>query len=256
MQLPICEVYQLGLQPYEPVWHLQDELAAEIAARKRHPTLLLLEHTHTYTFGRRGSTDNLIWEEEDLKRKGIQVHWVDRGGDVTYHGPGQLVGYPLLLLDTEGLHPDPVRSSGRLPQVDYIGYLRKLELTLIQSLALWGVKAQSIPGMTGVWVRTEKNGKQPASAVNHDPSLAKIAAIGVKVDVHGVTRHGFALNINPDMSFWQGIIPCGLDGYAITSLEELIHPVPSMQLIRSAIVASFGQIFGYTMLSAEKSISI
>jgi lipoate-protein ligase B len=250
MGKPICEVHRLGLVPYEPVWQLQDVLAAEIAARKRYPTLLLLEHTHTYTFGRRGSIDNLIWSEAEIIRRGIQVHWVDRGGDVTYHGPGQVVGYPLLQLDKLGLHPDPAHNSARLPQVDYVGYLRKLEATLIQSLATWGVKAQTISGMTGVWVTT---------AGKEDPSTsrdAKIAAIGVKVDVHGVTRHGFALNINPDMSYWQGIVPCGLDGYPVTSLEEFIHPVPPLQVITDVIVTCFGQVFGYDMLSAQNPLPL
>jgi lipoyl(octanoyl) transferase len=255
MQKPICEVHHLGISPYEPVWRLQDELAAEIAAGKRRPTLLLLEHNHTYTFGRRGRTDNLIWDEEDIIRRGIHVHWVDRGGDVTYHGPGQLVGYPLLPLETKGLHPDPVHNSGRLPQADYVGYLRRLEATLIESLAVWGVQAHSIPGLTGVWVHTEGKGKLPTSR-DHTQSLAKIAAIGVKVDVKGITRHGFALNVNPDMRYWQGIIACGLDGYEVTSLEKLIHPTPPMQSVIDDIVDSFGRIFGYNMLPAENPISV
>lgn len=256
MGLPVCEFHLLGLVPYEPVWRLQDELAVEIAAGKRQPTLLLLEHPHTYTFGRRGNLDNLMWDMEDINRRGIQVHWVDRGGDVTYHGPGQLVGYPLLPLNTEGLHPDPVNKSGTLPQVDYVGYLRKLETTLIQSLVIWGLKAQSVAGMTGVWVHVEDVGKMPSSREDREPSLAKIAAIGVKVDVHGITRHGFALNVNTDMSYWQGIIPCGLEGYEVTSLERLIDPVPEMQDIIKAVLTSFGQVFGYQMLPAEDPIKV
>jgi lipoyl(octanoyl) transferase len=254
MHKPVCEVHHLGLVPYEPVWRLQEVLVGEIASGKRRPTLLLLEHTHTYTFGRRGNTTNLIWNEEDLIRRGIHVHWVDRGGDVTYHGPGQLVGYPLLPLDTNGLHQDAAHSSGRLPQADFMGYLRKLEIALIESLAVWGVHAQSIPGLTGVWVPTQGKGNRTTTPNQSQPA-AKIAAIGVKVDVKGITRHGFALNVNPDMSYWQGIIPCGLEGYEVTSLEELIHPIPTMQTIRETIVASFGAIFGYNMQVEENPVS-
>src|SRR5512137_3091661 len=99
----VCQVRCLGLVPYQNAWDLQAELAAKIAAGELPPTLLLLEHPHTYTFGRRGKSTNLLWSEAELKQRGIEVFWVDRGGDVTYHGPGQLVGYPLIPLDARGL---------------------------------------------------------------------------------------------------------------------------------------------------------
>jgi lipoyl(octanoyl) transferase len=255
MQEPICEVHHLGILPYKPVWNLQERLAIEISAGKRHPTLLLLEHTHTYTFGRRGNPTNLIWDKTDINRLGIHVHWVDRGGDVTYHGPGQLVGYPLLPLDTSGLHSGSVHNSEKQVQVDYIGYLRKLEETLIRALDGWGVLAHSIPGLTGVWVQTQSKGTQRATP-DQSRLFAKIASIGVKVDARGITRHGFALNVNPDMSYWQGIIPCGLDGYDVTSLEALIQRAPSMKTVREAIVASFGSIFSYDMQPAEDPVSV
>jgi lipoate-protein ligase B len=256
MQSPICEVLHLGEAPYEPVWRLQEELALEIAHGDRHPTLLLLEHPHTYTFGRSGSKENLIWNEEELSQRGIHVHWVDRGGDITYHGPGQLVGYPLLPLDTAGLRVNPTSNSGRLPQVDYVGYLRKLEMAIIQTLAVLGVKAQSIAGLTGVWVSAEDNRNPSVSTAVNDQSIAKIAAIGVKVDVKGVTRHGFALNVDPEMGYYDGIIPCGLNGYEVTSISKLIQPVPVMHIVIKTFVRSFGQIFGYSMLPVENPISI
>lgn len=256
MQSPICEFHFLGEVSYEPVWRLQEDLAVEIANGERPPTLLLLEHPHTYTFGRRGSKENLIWNEDELSRRGILLHWVDRGGDITYHGPGQLVGYPLLPLNTAGLRVDSTRNSGRLPQVDYLGYLRKLEVTIIQTLAVLGVKAQSIAGLTGVWVSSEENRNSSISKAANGQSIAKIAAIGVKVDVKGVTRHGFALNVNPEMSYYDGIVACGLDGYEVTSLSKLIHPVPAMQLVIKTFVNSFGQIFGYNMLPVEIPISL
>src|SRR5215217_2579871 len=121
------DVLDLGLIEYEVAWKLQDEYAREIAQGKRSPILLLLEHPHVYTFGRRGKQENLIWGESQLKEKGIAIHWVDRGGDVTYHGPGQLVGYPLIPLGQ-------VNSDQRLPQADYVGYVRKLEQMLIVAL--------------------------------------------------------------------------------------------------------------------------
>src|ERR1041384_8041662 len=128
----ILEVIDLGLIEYERAWNLQDKYAAEIAKGERPPTLLLLEHPHVYTFGRRGKQENLLWGESQLKEKGIAIHWVDRGGDVTYHGPGQLVGYPLIPLGVQSLETS---DSLRIPQADYVGYIRKLEKTLIVALA-------------------------------------------------------------------------------------------------------------------------
>src|SRR5574342_140417 len=119
------EVLDLGLLEYERAWKLQEKYALEIAEGKRPPTLLLLEHPHVYTFGRRGKQENLLWGESQLKEKGIAIHWVDRGGDVTYHGPGQLVGYPLIPLRVAGLQVNPANDSARLPQADYVGYVRR-----------------------------------------------------------------------------------------------------------------------------------
>src|SRR5688572_33013739 len=145
----MLKVLDLGSIEYEQAWKLQDQYAAEIAQGKRPPTLLLLEHPHVYTFGRRGKQENLLWGESQLKEKGIAIHWVDRGGDVTYHGPGQLVGYPLMPLR-------PVRNreasdSSRIPDADYVGYVRRLEKTLIIALARLGLAAGQRSGLTGVW---------------------------------------------------------------------------------------------------------
>ena len=218
----------MGVVPYQQAWDLQTQLASQVASREIPATLLLLEHPHTYTFGRSGHANNLLWNDEQLKERGIQVYWVDRGGDVTYHGPGQLVGYPLIQLKNQGLLSSLETDTTTLPQADYLGYLRKLEQVIIMALQSFGVKAQRIKKLTGVWV----NG-------------AKIAAIGVKVDVHGVARHGFALNVSPDMSFWDGIIGCGLDGYSITSLATLLTAPPSMQQVRQAVINAFGEVFRF-----------
>lgn len=242
----VCQVFWLGLAPYEQAWELQGKLAAEIAAGQRPATLLLLEHPHTYTFGRSGQAKNLLWNEAELARRGIAVHWVDRGGDVTYHGPGQLVGYPLLPLAPGGLRAEKGNGSPRLPQADYVGYVRKLEASLIEALRRFGVRGEQIPGLTGVWLRKSQD-KQAEDADLHLQPVQKIAAIGVKVDVNGISRHGFALNINPDMAYWQGIIGCGLDDYSVTSLADWVSPVPALQEVRKAVTAALGEVLGYEM---------
>ena len=235
MEAEICEVQRLGEVEYDIAWKLQDHLAAEIAAGNCPPTLLLLEHPHTYTFGRRGQAQNLLWDEAECARRGIRVHWVDRGGDVTYHGPGQLVGYPLLPLAPGGVWAGKHTEEARIPQADYVGYLRKLERALILALGTLGVAGEQIEGLTGVWVR--------------QPGLAKVAAIGVKVDAHGISRHGFALNVDPDMSYWNGIIGCGLAGSQTISLAQILQPVPAMETVMDCVTEAFGQIFDLQMSS-------
>jgi lipoyl(octanoyl) transferase len=226
-------VHRLGVVSYAEAWQLQARLAAAIAAGERPPGLLLLEHPHTYTFGRSGHLENLLWDQEQLARRGVSVHWVDRGGDVTYHGPGQLVGYPLLQLAPPGQLLGTGSGKARLPQTDYVGYLRRLEDVLIKALARLGVRGERIDRLTGVWVPP-----------------AKIAAIGVKVDVHGVSQHGFALNVNPDMTYWQGIIGCGLKDAPVTSLAALLPVPPDMPTVMDAVVEAFGETFGFEMIEA------
>ncbi|HSB02244.1 MAG TPA: lipoyl(octanoyl) transferase, partial [Anaerolineales bacterium] len=211
----LCEVLDLGLIEYQRTWKLQDEYAREIAEGKRPPTLLLLEHPHVYTFGRRGKQENLLWGESQLKEKGIAIHWVDRGGDVTYHGPGQLVGYPLIplggvrSLPTSGTQSLETLQSTHIPQADYVGYIRRLEKTLIAALARLGLAAGQRSGLTGVWIQADVHSRCPRCKPEDCRKPAKIAAIGVKVDARGISRHGFALNVNPDMDYWEGIIACG-----------------------------------------------
>jgi lipoyl(octanoyl) transferase len=239
MEGMLCEVHWLGRMAYQQAWELQNQMAEEIAQGERPPTLLLLEHAPIFTFGRRGNAANLLWDEAELARREISTAWVDRGGDVTYHGPGQLVGYPLLPLNPG--QPLAQAEPGRLPQADYVGYLRRLETMLIHTLAVFGVQGQTQSGLTGVWV------EQPGR-----PGLAKIAAIGVKVDAKGVSRHGFALNVNPNMEHWQGIIACGLEGYQVTSLAEGLGNCPSMHSVRLQLIQSFAYVFGYQMHSVER----
>lgn len=229
------EIFDLGLIDYEVAWRLQDQYAAEIAAGTRPPTLLLLEHPHVYTFGRKGNADNLLWNETQLKGKGISTYWVDRGGDVTYHGPGQLVGYPLIPLGK-------LNQENRLPDVDYVGYIRKLEDMLIRVLMEYGMGAGQIPGKTGVWIQADAYSRCSRCKPEDKQKPAKIAAIGVKVDASGITRHGFALNVNPDMSYWDGIIPCGLSE-PVVSLADLLDPAPTMEEVKAKVGETFLQAF-------------
>ena len=242
------EVLDLGLIEYETAWKLQEQYAREIAEGKRSPTLLLLEHPHVYTFGRRGHQENLLWAEEQLKEKGIAIHWVDRGGDVTYHGPGQLVGYPLIPLTPVPLSPE---NDGRIPQADYVGYVRKLEQTLIVALARLGLAAGQRPGLTGVWIQADVHSRCPRCKPEDRRKPAKIAAIGVKVDARGVSRHGFALNVDPDMEYWDGIIGCGLQDESIVSLADLFSEPPSMQRVKQEVIAAFREVFEYEIKQAS-----
>lgn len=250
----ICQVFRLGVTEYQKAWHLQNQLAEQIAAGERPPTLLLLEHSHVYTFGTRGHAENLLWEQAKLQEQHADVHWVDRGGDVTYHGPGQLVGYPLLPLGRVTI--DPETEKTRIAQGDYVGYLRKLEETLIGALAELGIPTGQVKGQTGVWVQP-----QVASRCVHCPpelkqAPSKIASIGVKVDARGISRHGFALNVAPDMSYWKGIIACGLDNQNQISLEYLLDPPPGMERVIDEVVKSFGRTFDYEMQMADAIVQI
>jgi lipoate-protein ligase B len=241
------DVIDLGLMEYESAWKLQDEYAREIAEGKRAPTFLLVEHPHVYTFGRRGKQENLLWGEEQLKQKGIDIHWVDRGGDVTYHGPGQLVGYPLIPLtpipSAQGTG-DKGQGNGRIPDADYVGYVRNLEKVLIIALANLGLVAGQRSGLTGVWIQADVHSRCPRCKPEDRRKPAKIAAIGVKVDARGVSRHGFALNVNPDMDYWDGIIACGLQDEPIVSLDDLFAEPPSMERVKREVVAAFQEVFG------------
>ena len=252
MERTLCAVHRLGSVPYKAAWDLQNELAAEIANKVRPATLLLLEHPHTYTFGRRGDRKHLLLDEDQLAERGVEVHWVDRGGDVTYHGPGQLVGYPLLPLGTP--HMTIQAGSAHLPQADYVGYVRRLEHTIIRSLAGFNLDAHQVNGVTGVWVaQKDKNSQStsldsasfPHTGQDKHTGIAKIAAIGVKVDVRGITRHGFAINVNPDMSYWEGIIGCGLVGYPVTSMAECLDPTPTMPVLMDHITRAFSKVFDF-----------
>jgi lipoate-protein ligase B len=235
--MPRREVRRLGRVPYREAWELQKRLAAERAADLIPDTLLLLEHPHTYTLGRSGRIENLLWNEEERAERGVTEERVDRGGDITYHGPGQLVGYPILKLGR------PVDGNGHIPQADYVGYVRNLEEMLIRTLARFGLVSGQIPGLTGVWVQADVASRCPHCPPHARLAPLKIAAIGVKVDAKGVSQHGFALNVEPDMSYFDGIIPCGIKDHGVVSLADLLLHPPAMAEVMDEVEAQFEKVF-------------
>jgi lipoate-protein ligase B len=223
------DIRDLGLMEYQAAWDLQNTLAAEIARGQSPATLLLVEHPHTFTFGRRGQPANLLWNEAELTRRGATVHWVDRGGDVTYHGPGQLVGYPIF----------------KLADNDHVGYVRRLEQALILALARLGLPAGQVSGLSGVWIQAEIASRCARCLPQQRGKPAKIAAIGVKVDANNITRHGFALNVAPQMDYFEGIIPCGIADHPTVSMAELLGEAPEMAAVKGQIVRAFSETFDF-----------
>ena len=205
----------LGLVPYAHALDLQQRLHAEVAAGDRPDTLILLEHPHVYTLGRRGIMDDILASDDELKRLGIEVHHTDRGGEVTYHGPGQLVGYPIINLRRWGGGP--------------LKYVRSLESTIIAALSEFDIQSQSEGHPTGVWVEDRK-----------------IAAIGVKV-ARRVTTHGFAINVSADLSYFDRIVPCGMPDIQVTSVSRELHRLVSVDEILPVVVEKFGETFGQRM---------
>ena len=183
------DVAWLGSVPYRDAWDLQRRLVEAVGRGDRPDTLLLLEHPHVFTMGRRATLEHVRWDEGERARRNVDLVWVDRGGDVTYHGPGQLVGYPILDLRRHGS--------------DVLLHLRRLEQSLIDYLAGLGVEGVRVPDYTGVWC-----------------GGAKVAAIGVKLD-GSVTSHGFALNLTADLDYFGGIVPCGIEDRPVTTVERL-----------------------------------
>lgn len=234
----MVEVVWLGRVDYRPAWELQNNLAVEIAFGLRMPVLLLLEHPHVYTIGRRGGRDNLVWDDQERLQRGVDVIDVDRGGDITYHGPGQLIGYPLLRLAENGWQGE------RLPKADFVGYVRRLENTLIHSLGSFGIPAIQRDGLTGVWVPENRISTNKSGSTEG----GKIASIGVKVDAHGISRHGFALNVQPQMEYWQGIIPCGLNGVQMVSMADYLRPVPEMPAVIQQVAKDFSKTFSLDVI--------
>lgn len=220
LKTPVCQAAHLGTLEYQQAWDFQLLLAQEIRDSVRPNTLLMLEHPPIFTKGRLSKTEHVLLGPEALRDKGISIIETDRGGQVTFHGPGQLVAYPVVDLREWG---GPVK------------YVRTLERIIIGTLADFGVTAGLVKGLTGVWVDD-----------------AKIAAIGVKIS-RGVAYHGLSINVNTDLSYYDHIIPCGIEDRPVTSLSNLLGNSVEMEQVRYSLAYHFGQGMGFKMVEADLS---
>ncbi|MET0215474.1 MAG: lipoyl(octanoyl) transferase LipB [Vicinamibacterales bacterium] len=210
-------VRRLGTLPYAEALALQAELVEERRAGRIPDTLLLLEHPHVLTIGvRRGGRSNILATADRLDALGVEVHEAGRGGDVTYHGPGQVVGYPIL-----DLRPD---------RQDVHRYVRDLEEVMIRLCSRFGVSADRLPGLTGAWVLHPERGPE------------KVAAIGVRIS-RWITSHGFALNVNVDLDFFDLIVPCGIADRGVTSLHRLVGRPLNLADVEVELIGQFAAVF-------------
>ena len=213
------QILDLGIRDYDEVWALQKELRATIAAEPgctEH--LILVEHPPVITLGRRADAANVLYDEDGLATRGVQLRHVDRGGDVTYHGPGQLVAYPI------------VRLAGE--QRDVRGYFRTLEQVVIKVLAGHGIEAGLLEGLTGVWVGGDK-----------------VCAMGVAIR-QWTTYHGIALNVSTDLDHFRLITPCGIADKGVTSMEALLGRAVPLAEVGAAFVQHFAEAFDFTEVRA------
>lgn len=220
---PSIDIYDLGFAPYKPVWELQRTIQTLLIDQKKgrepeilkgekmNDILLFVEHPHVYTLGKSGDAANLLKGMAELKDINAEFIEIDRGGDITYHGPGQIVGYPILDLDRYF--------------TDIGKYLRYLEEVIIRTCSDFGVKAGRIQGLTGVWVGDKK-----------------ICAMGIRCS-RWVTMHGFALNANTDLQYFDHIVPCGIRDKSVTSLSELTGKTIEEHAVRESIVHHFADVF-------------
>lgn len=217
-----CLVLRRGLTDYAEASELQRQTAAAVAEGGSPHVLILLQHPPTYTLGVRSKAEHLLASEEALARLGARVYRVDRGGDVTFHGPGQIVGYPIFRLDAWGQGP--------------LWHVRRLEAALIDVLATLGIAAGRVERRPGVWV-----------------GAAKVAAIGVRVS-RGITSHGFALNVSPDLSYFGHIVPCGLADASATSIERLLGRSVPLHEVEELVIDSLARAFGLEMEEATEEV--
>lgn len=208
----MLQIRDLGLIGYGPALEVQEELVEERKRGDGVDTLLLLEHTPVYTLGRNADKANIIVTEAELKERGIEVAETGRGGDVTYHGPGQLVGYPIIDLGARG--------EGA------VWYVGRLEQVMLETLGSFGVQGTTDRENRGVWVGNDK-----------------IGAIGVRITRH-ITMHGFSLNVCPDLEDYSGIVPCGIRDKGVTALDKLVEGI-TVDAVKLAVVENFTEVFGY-----------
>lgn len=204
----------LGSIDYKICWDLQKDVFQKRVDDKTNDTFFMLEHPHTYTLGKLANKTNLVGSDEYLKEKGVSVYDIDRGGDITYHGPGQIVGYPIIKLSDW--------------KKDTHHYLRQLEEMLILTCEEYGLKVGRKKEFTGVWLEDRK-----------------IAAIGIKIS-KWVTMHGFAFNVSTDLSLFNGIIPCGITDKSVTSLEKELGKTIPIEEVKQKLLNNFSKVFDYT----------
>jgi lipoyl(octanoyl) transferase len=215
----LFHVEHLGLVDYAAALELQRERVAQRKAGTIPDTLLLLEHPHVYTLGRNAREENMLVSPEGLASRGAQVFTTDRGGDVTYHGPGQLVGYPILDLTQH--------------RRDISWYMRSLEEVFILTARDFGIEAMRSAGAAGVWVGNDK-----------------LTAMGVHLS-RWVTSHGFAMNVNTDLRYFDAIVPCGLQDKGVTSLAKLLGRAVEMDEVTERVVEHFGEVFGMEVRAVD-----
>jgi lipoyl(octanoyl) transferase len=214
----VCEARWLGRVSYSDGLRMQERAVERVRSGCGPEQLLLLEHPHVFTLGRGADGRNILADRQQMESHSIEVHETGRGGDVTYHGPGQLVGYPII-----NLKPD---------RCDVHRYVRDIEETLIRTVADFGITGARIAGLTGVWVGDEK-----------------VAAIGVRI-ARWVTSHGFALNVNTDLSYFRMIVPCGITDKGVTSISRLLGRGVDMREVARAAARHFAEVFGRDVIEA------
>jgi lipoyl(octanoyl) transferase len=234
-----CQIIDLGLIGYAEAYALQKRVVAARKADAIGDVLLFCEHTPVITQGRNGKREHLLVSENVLRQRNVEFFETSRGGDVTYHGPGQLVGYPILQLGT-------IRK-------DVVWYVRMLEEVMIRASAEFGISAHREEGKTGIWVGNEdKNFTQRAqsSQSGEETAAEKLGAIGVHIS-RWVTSHGFAYNVATDLRNFDLIVPCGIAGRKATSLEKLLGRAVKLNEVAPKIVAHFGDVFGLEMFAGS-----
>lgn len=232
-------IIDLGLIAYAEAWELQKRVVAARKAGAIEDVLLFCEHPHVITQGRSGNRAHLLAGENVLRQKGVEYFETTRGGDITYHGPGQIVGYPILNLGA-------IRR-------DVVWYVRSLEEAMIRATAGLGIVARRELGKTGIWVDTAKANltQSSQSAQRREDEAEKLAAIGVHIS-RWVTSHGFAYNVATDLRYFELIVPCGIADRKATSLEKLLGRNVSLGEIKPLLAKHLGEVFGLTIRTAPR----
>jgi len=230
----MISVLQLGASDYATGLRLQQRLVELRKDGRIGDVLLLLEHAPVITLGRNAKAANIIASREKLAERGVEVCECDRGGDVTFHGPGQIVGYPIF--DLRGM----ASADAKRKSLGAVEYVRRLEEVLIRTCADFGIAAKRVQGLTGVWT------EPPPSSTEE----AKIGALGVHIS-RAVTSHGFALNVNTDLSYFDLIVPCGITAKPVTSMARELGKELALEPVAYAISRNFGVVFGSQMLWLE-----